>query len=75
MKFSFTHTETVLYHKWQAEHNAKCLFFDDGTEAEPPVGAIGGTTTYSFTPTSLGVVVKVRCACGVEIDLTDYKNW
>lgn len=37
-------------------------------------GAIGGRLTYSFTPTGLGTVVKVKCACGEEIDLTDY-NW
>ncbi len=26
--------------------------------------------TYSFTPTSIGIVVTVKCACGSEIDVT-----
>ena len=38
-------------------------------------GAIGGRLTYSFTPTSLGCIVKVKCACGSEIDLTEYEEW
>ena len=38
------------------------------------VGAIGGRFTFSFTPTSIGTVEKVQCACGEEIDVTDY-NW
>jgi len=47
-------------------------------ESNPPVarGAIGGSITYSFTPTSLGVVVKVKNdLSGAEIDLTEYENW
>jgi len=38
-------------------------------------GAIGGALTYIFGPTSIGVVVKVKCACGKELDVTDYENW
>jgi hypothetical protein len=38
-------------------------------------GAIGGAVTYSFTPTSLGEVVKVKCACGKELDVSDYEGW
>ncbi len=37
-------------------------------------GAIGGSLTYCFTPTTLGVVAEVKCACGKKIDLTDY-SW
>lgn len=43
---------------------------------EPYYGAIGGGLTYSFTPTALGTVVKVKEAItGEEIDLTDYDEW
>ena len=38
-------------------------------------GAIGGAITYHFTPTGIGVVVKLSCACGKEKDLTDYNSW
>lgn len=39
-------------------------------------GAIGSRFTYSFTPTSLGTVVKVYDNLHrTEIDLTDYDMW
>jgi len=39
-------------------------------------GAIGGRYTYKFTPTSLGVIAKVKdCITKTEIDLTDYDAW
>lgn len=39
-------------------------------------GAIGGRFTYSFTPTSLGVIIKVSDSLEQKdtIDLTDY-DW
>lgn len=39
-------------------------------------GAIGGAITYSFTPTSLGTIVKLHdSVTGEELDLTDYLSW
>lgn len=39
-------------------------------------GSIGGRFTYSFTPTSLGTVTKVRDnISGEELDVTDYGAW
>ena len=44
------------------------------TEGE--YGTIGGGYTYSFTPTSIGVIVKVRnTVTKAEIDLSDYDTW
>lgn len=40
----------------------------------PYTGAIGGGITYSFSPTSIGMVTKVS-AFGQELDLTDYGSW
>lgn len=37
-------------------------------------GAIGGATTYSFTPTTLGTIFRVK-HFDKEIDLTNYKDW
>jgi len=37
-------------------------------------GASGGETTYSFTPTSLGVITTVE-HFGEKLDLTDYASW
>jgi hypothetical protein len=42
----------------------------------PYGGAVGGNLTYSFTPTSLGVVATVTdVLTGNTIDLTDYLDW
>lgn len=44
--------------------------------AERYGGAIGGALTYSFTPTSLGIVTKVTNNFNKEtIDLTNYDEW
>lgn len=41
-----------------------------------PTGAIGGRFTFCFTPTSLGLVVKVQDGISKqEIDLSDYEEW
>ena len=40
-----------------------------------PSTAIGGGMTYSFTPTSIGTVVKVTYYNGQEINVTDYDSW
>lgn len=62
-----------VIHKWMKEHDqAKHLRPGRKTRY---AGAIGGAYTYRFTPTSLGTVVKVKCDCGEEIDVTDYDNW
>lgn len=42
----------------------------------PNVGAIGGQFVYTFCPTTLGTVVKVRDdISGEELDVTDYWDW
>ena len=50
---------------WEDNHN--CTITNEG--------AIGGKLTYSFTSTSLGTVIKVKCACGIYIDVTEYDLW
>ena len=51
--------------KWLLNH--ECTIDDEG--------AIGGKITYTFTPTGLGDIVKCKCACGKEIDVTEYEKW
>jgi hypothetical protein len=43
-------------------------------EGYPYCGAIGIAETYEFTPTSIGLIVKVKYK-DAEIDLTEYDNW
>ena len=51
-----------------------CTLDDDGY-GDKNVGAIGGRMTYHFTPTGLGVITAISCACGDERDLTEFENW
>ncbi len=65
MGFQLSQKDFEKIEKWDTTHDC-CI------QSE---GACGGRLTYSFTPTSLGTVIKVQCACGKEIDLTDYDGW
>ena len=56
--------------EWREEHDRKCKFSKPDS-----CGAIGGRFTYCFTPTGLGVLTSVRCACGAEVNLTDTNDW
>lgn len=38
-------------------------------------GAIGGGDYYIFMPTGIGVVIKYKCICGCELDLTNFDSW
>jgi hypothetical protein len=58
---------------WSAEQDKK--WAEQQGQREPYYGAIGGELTYEFTPTSLGVVTKVKHATGVVLDVTDYDSW
>ncbi len=64
--FSLTREQEEKLSKWVEENKLK----------ERYAGAIGGVLTYSFTPTNLGVVVKVTEGFGnTTIDLSDYDSW
>lgn len=54
---------------------AKWLVTDEDGVTYPYGGAIGGGLTYEFTPTSIGMIIKVRWHDGQELDLTDYESW
>lgn len=88
--FSLTDEQTVRLCKWTAEQNAiavaaqkenppnvpQDILESAWEEGYPYGGAIGGSLTFSFTPTGLGVVVKVTDAHTSEtIDLSDYEDW
>lgn len=68
--FLFTEEDREKLNSWLATHNKECRYADPCK-----TGAIGGRLTYLFTPTSLGLITKVRCACGKTVDLTDYESW
>ncbi len=39
-------------------------------------GAIGGRYTYTFTPTSVGMIVNViDCVTKEKLDISNYEDW
>lgn len=75
MTFSISKQQLQKFSHWISDHNKTCKYYDDGTKSTPPMGAIGGQITYTFTPTGLGNIITARCHCGSEIDLTEYNKW
>jgi len=68
--FKLTDEELKKFGEWRDEHEKTCKLVLPENQT-----AIGGRLTFSFTPTSLANVVKIECACGVKIDITDYESW
>jgi len=65
MEFYLSEEDEKKYAEWSKNHNCPITY----------TGAIGGKTTFQFTPTGLGSIIKVICGCGEELDLTDYESW
>jgi hypothetical protein len=63
--------------KWKESQLKKCRERQETSAKEPlDVGAIGGLYTYSFTPVSLGLVIKVTNNITQDVlDLSDYDAW
>ena len=57
------------------EKEAVVQFCKEHRHSHGEVGAIGGSFTYSFTPTTIGTAVVVKCVCGAELNATDYEAW
>lgn len=52
---------------WLGQHEETCRFSKPGAN----VGAIGGSLSYQFTPTAIGTIAKVSCACGESVSLCE----
>jgi len=60
--------EITQIENWNVEHDKKCPILNRKVaEYKSPYGAIGGGRTYCFTPTSIGTIITVECACGEEL--------
>lgn len=67
MTFTLDDQQEAKYKRWVKNHHCPYYREDFGGRY---VGACGGADTFTFTPTSIGDVVYVRCACGAGLDLT-----
>ena len=72
LKFAITPEQGEKIARWCQDQDAA---WPKRTMGQPYFGAIGGSLTYSFTPTSLGVILKVTHANGSELDVTEYNDW
>ena len=65
MTFGFDASEWERIRRWQKLH--KCKYRKpDGSQY---YGCIGGGYEYRFTPTSIGMLAEIRCACGEKLDV------
>ena len=63
--FSLTEEQKIKLDEWKSQQ-----------AEEDKVGTIGDRYTYSFTPTSLGIIVIIKDnVTNSEINLTDFSNW
>lgn len=70
--FSLTEAQQTKLNKWLKTQEQ--VLESQGKDGYN--GAIGGALTYSFTPTSVGDIVKVYDSrTKAEYDLTDYDSW
>lgn len=70
----FDDKDMLKLRTWQAEQDAKVAAMQKNRK--PYYGAAGGEYVYTYCPTTIGVVVKVRNdVTNEEIDLSDYDNW
>ena len=70
MSFELSDKELASFNEWREQHDKTCPH----AKGEG-LGAIGGRFTYSFTPTGLGVVTEIKCACGGEVNVTNVDDW
>jgi len=65
LSFKLTEKQKIKLDEWKSQQVEK-----------DKVGTIGDRYTYSFTPTSLGIIVIVKDnVTNSEINLTDFSNW
>lgn len=72
LKFVLEEEEWETFNAWNEEHRKKCPLAKNASRLDRPGG---GSLTYSFTHTGIGVAINVQCTCGAEVDCTDYGSW
>ena len=69
-EFTIDDKEYEVYRDWFNKHNESCKLKNPNNQT-----TIGGRITFSFTPTGLGTVITVECACGEKVNVTDIEDW
>lgn len=61
--FPLSKDEETAISKWKDNHIRR-KHWDVKNKCPKYTGAIGGTFSYQFTPTGIGVIGEIRCSCG-----------
>lgn len=69
--FPISIKEKKTIEEWRLKHEAEAHGRKTLEQRLSAHGAIGGSYTYVFTPTSIGVVGEVKCSCGETFTFQD----
>ena len=66
MIFELDDEQVHKYNEWSETHECSIRHPKYGRQG----GTFGDCDTFTFTPTGIGTIIWVKCACGAKIDLT-----
>lgn len=69
--FPISKKEKEAIEEWRLKHEAEVHGRDTLEKRLSAHGTIGGSYTYVFTPTSIGVVGEIKCNCGETFTFQD----
>ena len=69
MTFRLDEKQTKAYKEWVRNHN--CPNWNKEFDGRY-VGCAGGADKFYFCPTTIGMIAKVKCCCGSELDLSEW---
>lgn len=69
--FPISIKEKKAIEEWRLKHEAEAHGRKTLEQRLSAHGAIGGSYTYIFTPTSIGVVGEFKCSCGESFTFQD----
>lgn len=70
--FTIDEEEGAQIKEWIEHHEKEVHHIKDCNDAQEFQGCIGGNYTYTFVPTSIGVIGTIKCSqCGAELTFQD----
>lgn len=69
--FPISESENKAIKEWQDRHEKEIHGLETLEQKLSAHGAIGGTYTYEFIPTSVGTIGTIKCNCGAEFTFQD----
>ena len=66
--FEIDEEEWQAIDKWNDEHPCK---YKPAHGMKKYAGAIGGSLSITFLPTSIGEIITVKCGCGAELTVRE----